>query len=102
GQLGPRFDQVAQELYLVGAGSLDCFLPSALSMVMGRTGWRIKLPNRVMPIGDAAAARKDRAIELFANIIIPIIAVAAIPVRPGIDRMIFVIGLAIEGGLGRF
>lgn len=60
----------------------------------------IKLPYGVVAIGNTGRTCEHGTVTLLAHIIIIIITVAFIPRRPGIDRMVFVIGLGVDHRLG--
>ena len=47
--------------------------------------WPTKLPDRMVAIGDATAAGKDRAIELFAHTIVAEMVVGRLPLGPRVD-----------------
>src|SRR3546814_13741027 len=61
-----------------------------------------ELPDAVVPVGNAACARKNGAVGLLAHIVIVEITIFRIPLWPRVYGVVFVIGLGIQRGLGGY
>src|SRR5690606_22630241 len=54
----------------------------------------VKLPYRVMTIGDATGSKEDGSVQLLSHIVIAEVPVFLLPV----DGMVFIVGFAVEYG----